>query len=169
MSTAESGSYFRRTQDILLSIENGVLVTLLVMIIATAVVQIVLRNFFNTGIFWGDVLVRILVLWIGMLGAMVASRRGDHISIDVVTRHLSPRAKQRVNGLVQITTFLICTLVAYHSLRFVLSEVEYGGNAFAGVPVWLCEAIIPFGFAVIALRYLLLATHSFLQLSDSAS
>ena len=169
MSTAESGSYFRRAHAILQSIEDGVLVTLLVMIIATAVTQIVLRNFFNTGIFWGDVLVRILVLWIGMLGAMIASRRGDHISIDVVTRYLSPTAKQRVNGLVQTITFLICTLVAYQSLKFVLSEIEYGGNAFAGVPVWLCEAIIPFGFSVIALRYLLLATHSFLQLSDSAS
>jgi TRAP-type C4-dicarboxylate transport system permease small subunit len=29
--------------------------------------------------------------------------------------------------------------------------------AFAGVPVWLCEAIIPFAFAVIALRFLILA------------
>ena len=169
MSTAEARSFFRRMHAILQSIENGVLVSLLVMIISMAVVQIVLRNFFNTGIIWGDVLVRILVLWIGMLGAMVASRRGDHISIDIVTRYLSPRARQRVNGLVQTITFLICTLVAYHSLKFVLSEVEYGGNAFAGVPVWLCAAIIPFGFSVIALRYLLLATHSFLQLSESAS
>jgi len=29
--------------------------------------------------------------------------------------------------------------------------------AFARVPTWLCEAIIPFAFTVIALRYFLLS------------
>jgi TRAP-type C4-dicarboxylate transport system permease small subunit len=36
-------------------------------------------------------------------------------------------------------------------------EFADGGMAFAKVPAWLCEAIIPFTFVVIAIRYILLA------------
>jgi TRAP-type C4-dicarboxylate transport system permease small subunit len=45
-------------------------------------------------------------------------------------------------------------LVAWVALRLVLSEFAYGGNAFAGLPAWLCQAVIPFAFGGIALRQL---------------
>ena len=50
----------------------------------------------------------------------------------------------------------ICAAAAWFGFRFVASERAFGGLAFAGVPVWLCEAIIPFAFAVIALRFMIL-------------
>jgi hypothetical protein len=34
-----------------------------------------------------------------------------------------------------------------------MQEYQYGGSAFADIPNWLCQAIIPFALTVIALRY----------------
>ena len=52
-------------------------------------------------------------------------------------------------------TAVVCAVVAYHSVRFVASEMEYAATAFAGVPAWTCEIVIPAAFGLIALRYVL--------------
>ena len=150
-------SFVERAQMILYRVEDSILVGLLLLMITMAVLQIFLRNLFETGIVWSDVLVRILVLWVGLLGAMVASRQGNHINIDILDRFLPERAKVVVSFVVEVFTAFICTIVAYYSLQFVQMEFADGGMAFAKVPVWLCEAIIPFAFGVIAIRYVLLS------------
>ena len=150
-------SFVERAQMILYRVEDSILVGLLLLMITMAVLQIFLRNLFDTGIVWSDVLVRILVLWVGLLGAMVASRQGNHINIDILDRFLPERAKVVVSFVVEVFTAFICTIVAYYSLQFVQMEFADGGMAFAKVPVWLCEAIIPFAFVVIAIRYILLS------------
>ena len=152
----------QKARSVLLRVEDGLLVGLLLAILAMAVIQIVLRNVFDSGIIWGDILVRILVLWIGMTGAVVASRRGEHINVDIVTRYLSEAARSIVGAVVAILTAAICTVASYYSFKFVAAEASFGGTAFADIPVWTCQAIIPIGFAVIALRYVLLgAEHIF--------
>ena len=150
-------SFVERAQMILYRVEDSILVGLLLLMITLAVLQIFLRNLFDTGIVWSDVLVRILVLWVGLVGAMVASRQGNHINIDILDRFLPERAKVVVSFVVEVFTAFICTIVAYYSLQFVQMEFADGGMAFAKVPVWLCEAIIPFAFGVIAIRYVLLS------------
>lgn len=138
-------------------LEDGLLVAILLTMIGMAATQILMRNLVGGAVIWGDVLVRVLVLWIGMAGAMIASRRGEHIRIDLASRYLPENAKRWVDASVCLFTALTCTLVAYHAVRFVQMEYEFGGNAFARVPSWVCESIIPFGFLIIALRYYLLS------------
>jgi TRAP-type C4-dicarboxylate transport system permease small subunit len=144
-----------RLVGILHLLEDGLLVGLFALMVGMAVTQILLRNLLGGGIVWGEVLVRILVLWIGLVGAMVASRKGKHISIDVVNRYLPPRAKGIAKAVVELFTALVCAIAAFYSLRLVLADFEDGGLAFAQVPVWLCESVIPMAFTVIALRHFL--------------
>ena len=150
-------SFVERAQMVLYRVEDFILVGLLLIMITMAVLQILLRNLFETGLVWSDVLVRILVLWVGLVGAMVASRQGNHINIDIMDRFLPEGAKVVVNCVVELFTAIICATVAYYSLQFVQMEFADGGMAFAQVPTWLCEAIIPFAFTVIGLRYILLS------------
>jgi len=50
--------------------EDGILVVLLSVMILVAAAQILLRNFFDIGLSWGDQALRILVLWVGLMGAV---------------------------------------------------------------------------------------------------
>ncbi len=152
---------------ILHRIEDSILVGLLSLMIGLAVAQIFLRNLFDAGFLWGDVLVRILVLWIGLAGAMVASRDGKHINIDIVTRYLPVKVKKIVNCVIELFTGVICTIAAWYGLKFVQMEYQYGGQAFANIPVWLCESVIPFAFTVIAVRYFVLSFMSFKSAKES--
>ncbi len=137
-------------------IEDGILISLLLIMIIMAVLQITLRNLFDSGILWGDAFVRVTVLWIGLIGAMIASRNNHHISIDIVSKFLPDRLKNICRLLTQLFTAAICGIMTYYSTTFVLLEKEDGIHAFASVPVWLCEAIIPAAFFVMALRYIIL-------------
>jgi TRAP-type C4-dicarboxylate transport system permease small subunit len=116
--------YLGRILTVVYRIEDGILAAVLTLMIALAVVQILLRNFFGAGFIWGDMLVRILVLWIGLIGAMIATRQNKHIV-------------------------------------FVHAEYYDGGRAFGQVPVWVCEAIMPLAFAVMALRYFMMSLMRF--------
>lgn len=143
-------------------IEDGILVAMLLVMILMAALQIFIRNLLGASIPWGDVAVRIMVLWIGLLGAMIASRKGEHIRIDLLARLMPGRFQSSADAGVQFITALLCALAAFHAFRFVRSEAAFGGTAFAGVPAWLCQTIIPTAFSVIAVRYLLLSLRNLL-------
>lgn len=169
MNKQSRKSFLERSRTIIYRVEDSILVGILVLMIVLSVLQIFLRNFFGGGIVWSDVLVRVLVLWVGLIGAMVASRDGNHINIDIMNRYLSGRVKFVVKFAIELFTGIICLVVAYYSLQFVQIEFAYGGESFAKVPIWLCESIIPFAFMVISLRYFLLSFINFKNIIEFPS
>jgi len=136
-------------------LEDGFLALILGLLVLLAPLQLLLRNFFDAGITWGDPLLRVLVLWVGMMGALAATRGRRQISIDVLSHLVGGRVQSGVGAVTSLFTTFVCALVAYHSARFVASEMEYAATAFAGVPAWTCEIVIPVAFGLIALRYAL--------------
>jgi TRAP-type C4-dicarboxylate transport system permease small subunit len=137
-------------------LENGLLGLLLAAMIGLAGSQIVLRNLFESGISWSEPLLRVLVLWVGMLGAMIATRQDRHIRIDLLSRYLSPAWRLRAARLNNLFSAVVCALLAWHSGRFVHAEWQDGNMLLHHVPTWVAESILPLGFSVIALRFTLL-------------
>ncbi|HCD75819.1 MAG TPA: TRAP transporter small permease [Alcanivorax sp.] len=136
--------------------EDGLIVTVLLGMVLLAVAQIGLRNFGGVSLVWAEPLLRNAVLWIGLLGAMIASRKDEHIRIDLAANFLPERWLPWVTGVVDLFTAGICVLTGWYSVQFVIEEYQFGATAFAGVPSWLLQAVIPLGFTVMALRYLVL-------------
>ena len=140
-------------------LEDTVLVSILISIIFLAVTQIVLRNFQDSGIIWGDSLLRVMVLWIALLGAMIASRMDGHINIDLASRYLSPKWSHRVELIAYLFSALVCGITCYYSIVFVYYEFLDGARAFAAVPAWACQVIIPFAFAIMTIRFVISAIY----------
>lgn len=138
-------------------VEDSVLVALLSAMILIAVAQIVLRNFFDMGLVWGDQALRVLVLWLGLVGAVVSSRENKHINIDILQRYLAEPAKAASRIIVDLFTAGVCALIAYQAARFVYLDYQAGMVAFGNFPIWIVEVILPVGFGSIALRYLALS------------
>ena len=150
-------SIILRLYRFFLRFEESLLVIILLCTIIFAVAQIFLRNFFHSGIPWGDSLVRILVLWLGLIGAMIASRNHRHIKIDILSRHLNPTNQIRLRRFTDIITATVCFIIAWYAFTFVKIEFKDGLIAFENVPVWITEVIIPYAFFTMAIRYLLSA------------
>lgn len=135
------------------ALETSLLVLILGSMILLAFAQIVLRNFADIGFLWGDELLRMLVLWVALAGAVAASRSDKHINIAVLDRFLPPRLKCLVQLLTHLFTAAICALVAWYSLQFVLTSKEYEDLILGDIPAWILQSILPIGFGLIAWRY----------------
>lgn len=136
-------------------LEDLLLALLLTTMILLATSQILLRNVWDYGLSWGDPTLRLMVLWITLLGAMAATRDNNHIRIDLLTRYLPAAASRIARRLTDGFTALVCTLLAWHAARFVLFEYEDGSRFLDLLPIWPFQLIMPAGFAIIALRLLL--------------
>lgn len=136
--------------------EDALLVLILTTMILLAVFQIISRNLFSDGVVWIDPLLRMLVLWVGLAGAIVATRTDNHIRIDVFIKYLPEGYLPTVQRAVYLFTLSVCLIIGWHAARFVYSEYEYGTMAFASIPAWVTALIIPVSFTLIAVRYALL-------------
>ncbi len=136
-------------------IENALLALLVLILVVLAGAQIVLRDFFDTGLSWADPLMRSLVLWTGMLGALAAVRDDKHIALDVLQRFLSPKAQRAARIVTLGFTAMVCAVMAYYSYSLVaidLAETAQAG-AVSNVPAWLPESILPIAFGLMAVRF----------------
>ena len=137
--------------------EDAVLVVILISMILLAGTQIFLRNIFDTGLFWGDEMLRLMVLWITIAGGLAASRMDRHISIEVLDRFLPQKVQLFTKIIIDIFTSSVCALFAWHSARFVLGSYEFGDTLMKDTPAWMLQIILPVGFGLMAYRHLVLA------------
>jgi TRAP-type C4-dicarboxylate transport system permease small subunit len=154
---------WERMDEIIGRVEETLVVTFLGFMIFIALLQIVLRNVFFTGLDWGDSLLRNLVLWIGFIGATLATKEGKHINIDLVSRWLPPIGKNVVTLITHLFSFLVCCALTYATLKFIRNEVQMGQKLFLNIPAWIPEMILPITFGLMAFRF---GLRSFKNLSE---
>ena len=133
--------------------EDAVLVIILTALILLAASQIVMRNSFNFGFIWADEMLRMLVLWIAVAGAVAASRTDKHINIAILDRFLPEKLKLLVKIVIHIFTATVCGAVTWYSVQFVQMSHEFGDVLMGSVPAWLPQLILPVGFGLICYRY----------------
>jgi len=133
--------------------EDALLVVLLTAMIALASTQIILRNLFDYGFVWIDPFLRVLVLWLGLLGATVATRYNKHIRIELPARFLKRNTHRLVQSIIGQVSAWTCLVVAWYGLNWVRLDYADQTTSFSGIPSWMLEVIIPAAFALIGIRY----------------
>jgi len=142
-----------RALRVLSAIEDGILVLILVALVIMAGTQIFLRNIFSAGFMDMDSLARLMVLWLGMFGAVVASRHKKHINVDVLSVRLPERARAIVTIGIDMFTAGISLAVAVFSANLFVIEWGSGATVFANIPSWLAVSILPLAFGLIFFHY----------------
>lgn len=143
------GRFLSRAEETLLVLFLGVMV---VMVLS----QILLRNFYQSGIMGGDDLIRHLVLWIAFFGAGIATRSSSHVKIDALTNFIPKGFRRYIDIAVNLFSCLICMILVAASAQFI--HFEYQGQArsfFLNTPLWIMAIVLPIGYAIISLRFAL--------------
>lgn len=135
-------------------LENAFVVLTLTCMLLLAVVQVVLRNGFDSGIEWADGFQQYALLWIAFLGASIASRERKHISIDAFLSLLPERIRYGSRWLPALFSAGVCAVAAWCCWLLIVYEKESGDIAFGEVPLWWCITIMPVSFVVMAVRAL---------------
>lgn len=140
---------------ILGKIAAAILITLLAVMLFMGFTQVVLRNLFSTSILWGDVFLRHVVLWVAFLGAIVATGEKRHITIDALTKILPARGKKIAAVVTGIASVIVCYFLTDASYRFLIDEMEFGGTLLLDIPRWIFQIIIPLGFGLMMIRFVI--------------
>lgn len=136
-------------------IENALLSALLAGMIGLGALQIVLRWSSAGSLVWADEAIRMMVLWIAMVAGVAAAREDRHISIDVLSRFLAPRARAFAAAAVDLFTAAVCMALAWYGGIMVQFALEDGDVLLTGLPAWIFQSIIPVAFLLMGYRYFL--------------
>jgi TRAP-type C4-dicarboxylate transport system permease small subunit len=132
--------------------EVAVLALMLMALIGLGCAQILLRNVFHSGWLWADPLMRHIVLWLGALGAAVASARMRHISVDALSRLLPASLLPLRRLVVYGVSAVVCYALTIATMRLVVDERSFGEVAFFGVRTWVLQLVLPVAFAIMTYR-----------------
>ena len=137
-------------------LETVALVTLFSGMMLLAVGQIVLREIFNTGFVWADELIKLMVLWLAMVGSIAAARENRHIRIDALSHVLPDLGIQIIRIFVDLFAAVVCGVIAWQAWRYLQIEIEYEDTVLVDFPAWIAHSVMPAAFLLISFRFLVL-------------
>lgn len=126
--------------------------------------SIILR-WFHINLNWIDPFIRHLVFLGTFLGGVIATGRGNHIGIDIISKFLEikgyHKAQAHIARVINIFSFFVLLWLVKASIIFTKVEMEFSRKEFWGIDSGYLVAIIPIGVSLIAIRYLALFILSF--------
>jgi len=134
-------------------LEEGFLCLLLLAMILLACLQIALRLLFSEGLLWADPLLRYMVVWSGMFGAAVATKKGKHIALDVASYLVPAHLQSWLQLLIHLFSTLVSAALTWAAVLFVRNEAEFGGTTLLAMPSWLWNLVFPLAFGLITCRF----------------
>jgi len=132
-------------------------ISVLILIVFT-VVPIFLRSF-NISFSWIDVLVRHIVFFNIFTGSILATAKGNHITIDILAKFFEKAIwyKRYLVPLVYLMTGAIVSWLAYAAICFAQVETQFSRELFFGVQSSQMAWAISIGFTLLALRFFIAA------------
>jgi len=154
LSSEPKESGWQRAGRVARSVETWLVVVVLGGLILFGAAQILLRNVFSISFAWGDGLTRLAVLWLGLLGALAASRDGRHITMGAVGRLLPQRLQVVALVTADVFAAVVCGALAWYSWMFVSDSREFGDVLLDGIPAWWLQAIMPVAFGLMTYQFI---------------
>ena len=140
-----------RLAGALRSCENGVAIAAMSLMALLPAAELVARHIGLNGVPGSTVFVQHLTLWVAFLGAALAAASDRLLALSANT-FLPKRWAAPVRVLGSGMTAAIAAGLCWASYQFVLSQSEGGETLALGIAKWVAQIVMPFGFAMIAVR-----------------
>src|SRR3954454_12888866 len=115
---------------------------------------VVSRYVFRNPFVWSDELASILFLWLAMLGAVVAFRRGEHMRMSTLVARLSPKWRVFFEAFAVALAVAFLALILHPTLEYAIDEAAIVTPAMEIPNIWRAAAL-PVGCALMLLFALL--------------
>jgi C4-dicarboxylate transporter, DctQ subunit len=136
-------------------LDEWVIAILLAAMTLLTFVQVVLRYVFDSGFTWALQLNTVMFAFMIFVGISYGVRVGAHIGVDAVVKLLPSKPRRVTSILAVLLCLLYAGLVIYGSMIYVL-KMKAVGIEMDDLPlkIWIARAILPIGYALLALRFL---------------
>jgi tripartite ATP-independent transporter DctM subunit len=134
--------------------------------IAVLFVGVVSRYVFHHPITWSDELASIMFLWLSMLGAVVALRRGEHMRMTALVDNVRPSTRAMLDTVAITASLAFLVLVMFPSWEYAYEESFIVTAALEVNNAWRASAIpIGMGLMIVVALLRLLRTTGFRQIA----
>jgi C4-dicarboxylate transporter, DctM subunit len=117
------------------------------------VVEMMLRGLFSLGLPGSVGYVQNLTLWVGFLGAIIASRERRHLNLSTAKLALPAGLRAATEAATALVSVAVGAGLFWASLEFVVIEMADPVRIGGWLPLWCVEAVLPLSFLVITLRF----------------
>ena len=134
-------------------VEGGAVGVLLLAMVAIPAGETLSRRFLGRGLPGSAILVQHLTLWVGFLGALLATGTGKHLALSTAEAIPAGLPRRSAALLTRMISTAVCALLAYASFELVSAERSSDRTLPLGIPFWWSELIMPVASALIAIRF----------------
>ncbi|HJW08892.1 MAG TPA: TRAP transporter large permease subunit [Holophagaceae bacterium] len=134
-------------------VEKGAVVAVILAMVLLPVVEILSRWILHQGIPGSLLYTQHLTLWMGFLGALLATAAGKHLHLATGNLIQRPALKQASAIVASSLAVSVCALLAYASWKIVAIDIPVRHLLPGGVPEWWSEAVMPCAMGLTALRF----------------
>ena len=155
--TSEAVRAIRRVRKLgrKVSVEAGNLAVVLVLLamVALPVAAALWRRLTGQSLVSAAVLVQHLTLWIGFLGALLATRAGKHLHLTTLDLVPAGHPRNLVKLLTNWVSAAVTAVLAYAAAKLVRAETEGSRLVVAGIPFWWSMTVMPVACAAMSLVF----------------
>lgn len=105
-------------------------------------VNVFLRYFMNTGIYWSEEVCTMSFVWCVFIGSAAAYKNGAHLGVDLLVKKLPKAPRAIVKIIVDIILILINGYILYLSIIFVSTSYTKPTAVLAISSAWVSSSLI---------------------------
>ena len=107
------------------------------------------------GIIWGVQFTEYALLWMTLLGAAWVLQRGRHVSVDIVTNQLGPKANAYLSVVHSMVGIILCAVLCWYGTIVTWGQYRRGVTDIqvVDIPKYMVLIIIPVGFFFLTLQF----------------
>lgn len=151
-------SLFQKVNDAIAKLEAFIISFFMALLVLIMVVQVALRYFFNSPLFWAEEISLQLLVLITFFGVSFLTYKKNLLLVDLLQHYLSVSMKRLVNILLVVVNLVIFVFLAYLFINWSTDPmVQADVSGTTGLPRW-------YNYAVATAAVCFMAYHQFCHL-----
>ncbi len=136
------------------AIEKNVVGYATLLMVAIIFINVVLRNFFHSGLVWGNELSSYLNILAVYFAVSAGFKYGSHVGVSVVVDYVVPKKLRKgVSVLTQLIILFFTVLVAFLAVRMTSTQMSSGQvSPVLEISLWIIYGIVVLGMIFSCIR-----------------
>lgn len=142
--------------EILTKVERFIASILIFILTLFVVLDVFSREVMQEGIPWAQKGAVYMMIWAGFIGAILVTQKVEHLRPEIADKFWKgPKLKSFYLRAHNFLVFCFTGAMAYYSFLYVMESKEFGDrNVIIDMAMWVLQAVIPYAFTSMGLRYL---------------
>lgn len=136
--------------EVVFKIMKVLLILVLVSMIVILMAHIIFRYVLNNSLTWSEELLKIMLVWFGMMSVAVLAARREHVAIVVFKEHMPEKVQSFLTKLTQLIIVGICILMVIIGIQYCM-KAGFRLTPALRIPYAWAYAAIPVAFVPVTL------------------